>query len=77
MSNFANIEEALARLTEWNLATLEELRDHKSSSKYRIRRQENVCAEALRACRAFLDLEDIRRWKCIRVVEVIEGKREP
>lgn len=40
----------LAWLTECNLATLEELKELKSSSSYRIQRQQTICNTAVRHC---------------------------
>lgn len=39
--------------TEFNLATLEELSELKSSSASRIKRQQRICDEMVAACRQF------------------------
>ena len=62
-------EEVLAQefayYTECNLATLEELKAMKSSSKYRIKRQEDICNQMVNIC------------KCFNVPTNFDGRRMP
>lgn len=66
--------EALFRLTEWNLATLEELKDIKSTSKRRIERQQKICEMAVGDCIRFGG-EDSRNIAhelgCIRIRAIL------
>lgn len=47
------LEQALAHLAECRLATVEQLRSYRSTSKADIRRQRAVADEAVEACRRF------------------------
>jgi hypothetical protein len=71
------VQEALCEVTEWNLATLEELRMLKSSSKARVRRQEGICRDMVLAVRRFASLADAERVRCPRLVAILKGEREP
>lgn len=74
MSDARNAMEAWAYLIECDLATREELADIKSTSKYRIRRQENICRTAVAHFRQYGDADSARRVKAIRLVAILEGK---
>jgi hypothetical protein len=50
-------EEKYVIATEWQLATLEELEDLKSSSKVRTQRQREICNRMLNECRFFKHAE--------------------
>lgn len=71
MKMFRNASEALAYMTEVTMATLEGLRDRKSSSKSEIRRHEDMVETGLMACSLYLDPEDARRTRCHRVHEAL------
>lgn len=67
--------DAWACLIECNLATLEELQMLKSSSAARIRRQEDICRQAVSLFRALGNIEAARYMQCGRLVEMLEEKR--
>lgn len=71
--NANNAVQAWAYLIECDLATLEELKDIKATSKYRISRQENICRSAILYFRQYGDIEAARRVKAIRLVKILEG----
>lgn len=71
----------LAWLTECNLATLEGLQELKSSSNYRIQRQQSICNKAVQQC-IELGIEPVglSGQKCERLSAEIgraEDGREP
>lgn len=49
--NNPRIAQAMAWLTECNLATLTEMRERSRTPKYSITRQENICRYAVELCR--------------------------
>lgn len=71
-----NAVDALFRLTEWNLATLEELKDLKSTSKRRLERQQRICEAAVGDCVRFGNISGkavAERMGCIRLLAILNG----
>ena len=58
--------------TEWNLATLEELKELKSSSKLRIGRQEAICTNMVKTCESFI-VKDDTRLNGLRLKKIFQG----
>lgn len=66
-----NAVEALFRLTEWNLATLEELEMLKSSSKTRVERQRQICEAAVGDCARFGSVQTAKDMGCTRLRAIL------
>lgn len=47
------LDQQFAYFTECNLATLEELKDYKSTAKHRIERQKEICDNMVTICKNF------------------------
>jgi len=71
-----NVVEALVRLTEWNLATLEWRESLKSSSKMEVRRQREICRDAVWDCARFASVDDAKRMGAHRLEAIMLGNRE-
>ena len=68
----------LVSATEYHLATLERLRERKSSAKYDIDRMTKVCLELVAQCRDLgiaPDVRGLRGFPCVRLNE--ELRKEP
>lgn len=78
-NTFDNALDAFLWLTECNLATLEELKDLKSSSKARIARQQEICDNAMVNVRRFgkVNISELatRAYDngCIRIHDLLKG----
>lgn len=66
-----NATDAWAWLLECDLATLEELRMLKSSSKNRIGRQADICTRAVMEFRAMGQRESAKFMKAGRLLEIL------
>ena len=60
--------EALAYLTECQMATLETLKDRKSTSKSDLRRHEIITQTALGACMGYVSRENAEYMTCLRLL---------
>ncbi|QSQ14064.1 hypothetical protein [Myxococcus landrumensis] len=67
--------DALVRLTEWNLATLEWRESLKSSSKSEVKRQRNICEAAVGDCVTFASPEKAREMGAYRLEAIMLGQR--
>jgi hypothetical protein len=65
-------------MAEWNLATLEILKERKSASKSDVARAQSIADDSLEICRMFASLGDAHASGCMRVATFItkETKRE-
>ena len=71
-----NAVDALVRLTEWNLATLEWRESLKSSSKHEVKRQRDICQKAVGDCVRFASVDDVRAMGCHRLEAIMLGNRK-
>ena len=71
-----NAVDALVRLTEWNLATLEWRESLKSSSKREIERQRDICHAAVGDCARFATVQQARDMGCLRLEAIMLGNRD-
>lgn len=74
MRRFNSTTEAFLWLTECNLATLEELKELKSSSKTRIARQQEICDTAIAHVKVLGEKIWVEEGSgCIRVHDLLKG----
>lgn len=72
--NLETVGEVLCYLTETTMATLEILKDTKSTLQSEVRRHESIVAMALRNCEVFGLVEAAKKTHCSRIVETLQAR---